>query len=154
MSIELRTFSSGDTDYISKLNANASDIQAAINALQQQAGSAGPGTAVAAGYFLDAIFNRADCLIGPGSYFVIQAHTSVTVKKGGMYIGTSKTVVASPNDFEVNFIGQVYGQKYITIDALGLITSTRSMGLSTPCFGWACGFAGGDPGGAGVVGRG
>ena len=68
MALDLNTFASGDTDYIAKMNQNVAAIESAINALQLQAQAGGPGTALAAGMMMHALFNGADALIGPESY--------------------------------------------------------------------------------------
>jgi len=119
MAIDLREFASGDTDYIAKMNANVSDIENAINALQAQAAAAGPGTAIAAGLFMVALFNDADCLIGPDSYFVTQHATTLTVDPGAMYIASTGVVVRLYTQTSINMAGQTAGQKYIVVDAAG-----------------------------------
>ena len=129
MAIELRTFASGDQDYIAKMNSNVSTIQAAINALQQQAGAAGgPGTALSAGLFMDALFNGEDGLIGPGSYAIDLGATTLTVAPGAMYLATAQTVVQSFVEATLNFIGQTAGTHYIIVSSSGVPSRQSSLG--------------------------
>lgn len=126
MAIELQTFASGDTDYISKLNANMTTLTDAINALQQVAAAAGQGGVVSAGLFLDTLFNHTNGLIGPGSYKPTFSATTVTVAPGGMYLASTQTVVTSLNNVPLNFLGQTSGTYYVTVTGgTPTITSAR-----------------------------
>jgi hypothetical protein len=120
MAITLRTFASGDTDYIAKLNANVSAIKAAIDALQSQAGGAQGVNEVTVGAFWNALFNDADTLIGPDSYFPTQGSSTVNVAPGGFYIAETQTPVQSLNIVTLNFSGQTPGTYYITVSSTGL----------------------------------
>jgi hypothetical protein len=122
MSIELRTFASGDTDYISKLNSNVSTLTAAINGLQAQAGAVGAGTPLSTGAFLMSVFNNADGLIGVAAYKPVQSATTILVGIGGMYLAASQTIVASYVPVTLNLIGQTPGTKYIVVDSGGFPT--------------------------------
>jgi hypothetical protein len=119
MAIELQEFASGDTDYIAKLNANVAALTEAIDGLQVQIGSVGGGSAVSAGMFLDAIFNRADALIGPTSYVPTKSATTLTVAPGGMYLAQSQTVVTSFSNVPLSFVGQPAGTHYIVVQSTG-----------------------------------
>jgi len=119
MAIELNTFASGDVDYIAKLNANVAALEQAINALQQQAGAGGAGSAISAGFFLDALFNHADALIGVSSYKPTQSSTGLTVAPGAMYLADVQTVVQSFGSITLNFTGAVPGFYYVVIDGVG-----------------------------------
>ena len=121
MTIVLNNFASGDTDYISKMNSNVSEITAAINALQAAAGGGGPGTAVSAGLFMDALFNQSDCLIGPESFVVTQHASTVSVAPGTLYMADQKTVVASYAEQSLNFAAQTARQYYIVVGGGGIV---------------------------------
>jgi len=121
MSIELQTFASGDTDYIAKLNADMADIEAAINALQQQAdASAGGSSPLSLGLFFSSLFNGADALIGPNSYKPTIAATTLTVAPGGMYLQSYGGVVSSFTDTPLNFVGISVGTHYIVVSEAGI----------------------------------
>jgi hypothetical protein len=130
MAIELRTFASGDVDYIAKLNANVAALEQAINALQQQAGAGGAGSAISAGFFLDALFNHKDALIGVSSYKPLQSATGLTVAPGAMYLADVQTVVQAFTNTVLNFTGAVPGFYYVVIDGAGTPTrrDTREAG--------------------------
>jgi len=121
MAIELQTYASGDTDYIAKLNSNASIIQAAINALQAASAAAGgPSPVVSAGLFMSALFNGEDCLIGTNSYVPELGATSLEVATGSMYMSANQSVVMSLIPYTISFLAQVAGTYYIVIDATGV----------------------------------
>lgn len=119
MAIELQTFASGDTDYIAKLNANVAALENAITGLQVQVGSVSGGSALSAGMFLDAVFNRANALIGPTSYFPTKSATTITIAPGAAYLAASQTVVSSFNNVPLSFVGQPAGTHYISVDSTG-----------------------------------
>jgi hypothetical protein len=128
MAITLRTFASGDTDYIAKLNANVSAIKAAIDALQGQAGAAGGVNEITVGTFWNALFNNADTLIGPDSYWPTQGSSTVNVAPGAMYLATTFTPVQKTTLTTLNFSGQTPGTYYITISSTGLPTFSSVFG--------------------------
>ena len=130
MSIDLKTFASGDTDYIAKLNSNVSNITAAINALQTQAGAAGAGggAPLSSGMFFVALFNNADALIGPGAYKPTPSGTNLSIAAGGMYIAQSQTLATLLAATTLNFAGQTAGTKYINIDNSGLPVLATAQG--------------------------
>ena len=132
MAIELRTYASGDTDYISKMNANVSDIQNAINALQNQAAAGAGGNSISAGMMMSALFNGEDALIGVGSYKPTASGTTLNIAPGGMYLGATQSAVASFNTVPLNFAAQSAGVKYIVIDPGGFpqISATQTDGTS------------------------
>ncbi len=119
MAIELREFASGDTDYIAKLNANVAALKAAIDALQLQAGSASGVNEITVAAFWDALFNSADCAIGPDAYYPTQGATTASVAKGGFYLAEIQTPVKKDIATVLNFAGQTAGTKYITISSTG-----------------------------------
>jgi hypothetical protein len=119
MSIELQTFASGDTDYISKLNANVAALTDAINALQTQIGSMSGGSALSTGMLMNTLFNGADALIGTTSYSPQKRATTLTIQPGGMYLVTSQTVVSSFIAVPLNFTGQSAGTYYIVVATSG-----------------------------------
>ena len=144
MAIDLKTFASGDTDYIAKMNSNVSALTAAINALQAQAGAAGAGTAISTGIFINSLFNGADCLIGAESYQPTQDVTSLSVAGGGMYLAGGTVVVQSIAPTTFNFTGQTYGRKYIVITNTGLptLSSSPDAGAAWSVFWTGSAFAG------------
>jgi hypothetical protein len=132
MAIELNTFASGDIDYISKMNANVAALEAAINALQQQAAAGGgAGSALSAGFFLDALFNHKDALIGVNSYKPTQGATGLTVAAGAVYLADVQTVVQSFASATLNFTGAVPGFYYIVIDSSGFPTRRDTLVAGT-----------------------
>lgn len=130
MTIELRTFASGDTDYISKMNANVEAIKAAIDALQSQAAGAGGVNEITIGMFWESLFSGADCILGPGSYKVTQHASTVTVAPGTMYMADQQTVISLFSEATLNFQGQTSGLYYIVAGSTGtpVISSTQSPG--------------------------
>jgi hypothetical protein len=119
--ITLRTFASGDTDYIAKLNQNSSTIKAAIDQLQAQAGAAGGGGgSISIGTFLGALFNSADALIGPSSYVPSQSGSTLTVSPGAMYRQSTQSVVNKLTSSTLSFVAQPTGTYYVVIDSAGL----------------------------------
>lgn len=120
MAIELRTFASGDTDYISKLNANISTLTQAITSLQAQMDALNVGGGDASvGVFLGAVFNYADALVGPSSYKPTQSASTVSVAPGGMYIQSVMKVVQSLTSVSLSFAGQADDTYYIVVDGTG-----------------------------------
>ena len=128
MAIDLRTFASGDTDYISKLNANMEALKAAIDGLQRQAGAVAPGSAASSGQMVDALFNNNDALIGPGSYLLLTHASTVTVDPGAMYLAEQQIVVSSYVRVTINFLGQPAGTHYIVVDTAGVPGRSDSAG--------------------------
>jgi hypothetical protein len=122
MAIDLRTFASGDTDYIAKLNENYATIKAAIDQLQVLSGAAGAGSSASAGYMMDALFNHADALIGTNSYLPTYSGGSLFVNPGAMYLADTQTVVQWFAGTMINFGGSTARTYYVVIDASGLPT--------------------------------
>lgn len=120
MAIEIRTFASGDTDYIAKLNENYAIIKAAIDQLQVMAGAAGSGSAASAGYMMDALFSHADALIGPGAYAPTYSGGLLLVDPGAMYLADLQTVVQWFGVTELNFGGSTAGTYYVVVTGTGL----------------------------------
>lgn len=146
MAIEIRTFNSGDTDYIAKLNANYATIKAAIDALQGAVASAGAGSAVSVGFFMDALFNSADSLIGTDSYGLTVASTSVDVAPGGMYLAATQVAVANLAPVNLSFVGQPSDTYYIVVDGAGVpsVSDTQDAGAAWSLV-WNGGAFVGDP---------
>lgn len=124
MAIELRTFASGDTDYIAKLNANSSAIKAAIDALQAQvaalsANGGGEGGGASLGLLMMALFNNADALIGPMAYQPTLVGSTATIAPGAMYRASSTAVVASLAAVNIGFGGLPAQLYYIVVDSVG-----------------------------------
>lgn len=119
MAIDMRSFASGDTDYIAKLNQNFDAIQAAIDLLQLQASSSNTPAATV-GLFFDALFNSTDVLIGTESYVPEQSGSNLTVSPGGMYLTASQSIVASLLNTIINFSGQTSNTYYVVVDSAGL----------------------------------
>jgi hypothetical protein len=121
MAITLQDFVSGDTDYISKMNANDATIAAAINSLQSaivgMSGGAGSSATVAA--FLDALFGSVTTLIGAYSYKPTGSGSDLTVAPGACYRASSLTVVQSIAPVVLSFTGLTAGTYYIAVDAIG-----------------------------------
>jgi hypothetical protein len=130
MTIELRTFASGDTDYISKMNANVEALKAAIDALQSQAAGAGGVNEITVGMFWESLFSGADCLLGPGSYKPTQHASTVTVAPGTMYLADQQTVISLFSETTLNFQGQTSGTYYIVAGSTGvpILSGTMSAG--------------------------
>lgn len=124
MAIDLQTFASGDTDYIAKLNSDMSQIEDAINALQQaQGGQAG---SYSIGQFLTGIFQNQSGLIGMNSYKPSQSSTTeLAIEAGAFYKGSLQVVVATGGGL-ISFAGQTPGTYYIVPDASGAPTRTTT----------------------------
>lgn len=119
----LLTFANGDTDYIQKHNANYSNIQSAINALEALAGAAA-STAANPGGFLSALFGSSVALIGSGSYAQGTSGTSLTFTSGFCWRPTLPAVVSKSSSSTVAFSGVTAGTYFIVVDASGAPTRT------------------------------
>jgi hypothetical protein len=127
MTIELRAFASGDTDYIARLNANNATLKAAIDALQAQiAAATEAGGAISAGLMINALFNNADALIGPGAYEPSLSGATATIAEGAMYLVEPNVVVSSLFPVDLNFGGQSANTYYIVVGASGIPTFETS----------------------------
>jgi hypothetical protein len=114
-------------DYIAKMNQNVSTLTEAINQLQTQAGAAaGAGSAMSTGMFMNALFNGADALIGPGSYVPSQSGSTLTVSAGAMYLAAPQAVASSPLIVTISFLGQTAGTHYIVVDSTGTVSRQGS----------------------------
>lgn len=120
MPIDLKTYASGDTDYIAKMNANVAALTTAINQLETQMGAIGGGSQLSIGMLLEALFNGADALIGPDSYKPVASGTTLNVAPGGAYVNATQTVVASFSTRPLNFSGKPAGTYYIRVDPAGI----------------------------------
>ena len=92
---------------------------------------------------MDALFNNADCLVGPGSYAVTQAATTASVAPGAMYLAATQTVVSYYIPTTLNFAGQSPGTYYIAVSVAGVpaISSTLVAGTIYSVM-WAGAFVG------------
>lgn len=117
MSIDLQDFGYGDLDYIVKLNANMSAIEAAINSLQAAASSGG---SLDTGKFYEVLFGGQTTLIGITSYVPTGVSATLTVSGGGAYRSTSLTVVSFLAPTDLDFTGESAGTYYVDIDSAGL----------------------------------
>ena len=81
MAFSLRSFASGDTDYVAKLNNNDNDIVNAILALQAAVGGGGGGASIAL-LLLGLFGDSAACLLGIASYAPSTGGSNLTLQPG------------------------------------------------------------------------
>jgi len=122
MPITLRTYASGDTDYIAKLNYNAATVQAAINALEVLGGGGGGGDSASVNAFFYNLFGGTTTLIGPNSFKPAISGTTLIVAAGGAYLASLGTVVNSLAPQTLTFAGQPAGTYYVNVNSLGGVT--------------------------------
>jgi hypothetical protein len=124
MALAILELLNGDTNYVSKHNANYSNIKAAVEALQAAIGSSGPGggapESTAISY--EALFGNANAVIGVGSYLPSDSPTSHELKiaPGYAYVEAQDAVVTRTTEATLNFLGQTTGTYYIHVDSTGL----------------------------------
>jgi hypothetical protein len=118
VAIELQAFSSGDTDYVAKLNNNNNVVQSAINGLQTVSGAT-QNSSTSANAFFPAIFGTNAVLIGRGSYACVISGTTVVLAAGSAWNPLTSTVVSKSVPQTLNFAGQTAGTHYIVLDATG-----------------------------------
>lgn len=134
MTISLHTFASGDSDYISKLNADNAAIKAAIEALQASAGAgvvSGATNNVPKG--LQYIFDRKG-IIGTTSYKPTTGVLSgpsyyLVVAVGGFWDGSA--LAYQDNSLSLSMSSKTTGTYYVNVDSAGSPSVSASAGSRT-----------------------
>lgn len=119
----LQTFSTGDTDYIAKHNANYAAVKAAIDALEAQLSGTATGAASLPALFF-ALFGPQTAVIGVGSYACSGSGSTLTVQAGHAWLAGSQTVVRKSTSTTISFSGLSAATYYITVGGTG--TPVRS----------------------------
>lgn len=124
---ELQTFANGDTNYISKHNANNANIKAAIDALEanlsgQVAAAAGPGSA------FTALFGLTAAIIGIESYAMSSSGATLTVAAGFNWKPSIPTVVRNLAPATLSFTGLSAATYYIYADQTGAPVRSTTAG--------------------------
>lgn len=120
MAISLLQFSSGETGYIAKMNANSSTIEAAINALIDAGGGGGSGT-FTIGAFLKGLFNNTTGIIGEGSYKpTIASVDTLSIAAGACYKAPLELTVRSTVPTILSFASQPAATYYVVPDPIGI----------------------------------
>lgn len=123
--ITLQTFASGDTNYISKHNANYSTIAAAINSIQTQLGvQSGTGNSQSAGF--QAMFGTANAVIGADSYKATGSGTDLTVQSGFVWIPSTNTLATKATSTVLSFSGLAAATYYVVVGSDGEPTRSDS----------------------------
>jgi hypothetical protein len=118
MTIQMATFSNGDTNYVAALNGNFATLAALLDAVNniiagQITASQGPGAAYAA------LFGETVAVIGVGSYATSGSGSNLTVAGGFVWKPTMLTVVRSLSGATIDFTGQPAATYYVTVDGTG-----------------------------------
>lgn len=122
MAIDLQDFTSGDTDYIARLNGNNSIIEAAIAQVQTSlSGLSSQGT-ITVGQLYDALFKGVTTLIGTDSYLPQVSGTTLVCKRGGAYRSVSLDVVSTPVAVTLYFAGKPAATYWLTLTSSGILT--------------------------------
>jgi hypothetical protein len=124
---ELQTFSNGDTNYISKHNANYANIKAAVDALEnnlagQIAAASGPGAA------FYALFGPTAAIVGVESYAMSGSGDTLTVDAGFQWKPSIPTVVQNLTPATLPFTGLSSATYYIYADNTGAPVRSATAG--------------------------
>lgn len=116
--MSMLTFANGDTDYVSKLNANFSNLQSGLDTVDsllagQIQSVFGPGAA------FTALFGTENAVIGAGSYLSTGSGTDLTVAAGYAWLPSLATVVKKDTTTPLSFSGQPAETYYVSIDQSG-----------------------------------
>lgn len=117
MSIQLKRFANGDTDYVSKHNSNAEIIEATIESLQNYVSQGNGETNFAIGF--RALFGEDGSLIGADSYKCTRSDTTLTVQGGYCWRPSLDAIVYKAVETTINFSGVAAGTWYIVVDLTG-----------------------------------
>lgn len=125
---DLQTFANGDTNYISKHNANYANIKSAVEALEanmaaQVAAASGPGSA------FDALFGPTSAIIGAESYAATGSGETLTVAAGFAWKPSLPKVVRNPAPATLLFAGLAVGTYYIYADQTGAPVRNSTAGV-------------------------
>jgi hypothetical protein len=123
--MSMLTFANGDTDYVAKLNANFTNAQSALDALNnllagQIQAALGPGAAYTA------LFGSTVAVIGAGSYESTGASTTLTVAAGYAWLPSLSTVVTKGTSTALSFAGQAAATYYVVVDQTGAPSRSAS----------------------------
>jgi hypothetical protein len=118
MTLSIQLLANGDTNYVTKHNANLANIKAAVEALQallsaQISYASGPGGLLNGQYGSDV------ALLGGTSYEPSESGSTLTVAAGAAWIPSASTVVLKASSTAFSFVGQPSDTYYITADASG-----------------------------------
>jgi hypothetical protein len=120
MTTPILTFANGDTNYVSKLNANFAAIGPAIDTLISQMGSVTSGTLTQLSA-LQALFGTQLSTIGAGSYLPTGSGSTLTIAPGYAWLPASLTVVSSSGT-SFDFSSVAAGTYYTHISPTGSST--------------------------------
>lgn len=131
----LQTFASGDTDYISKHNANMALLQATIGVLETRInGAANSETNWTA--WLDAMYGSGIVLLGTDSYEPTASGTSIVVAAGTAWIGAAQKIVTSASPQTISMAGYPAGTYYVVINSAGTPSVSASNTNAVYSFLW------------------
>lgn len=123
MAITLNRFATGDTNYVSKMNTNATIIEAAVNNLQLQVGTLGGGGGGGNGG-LDEIYDRSG-IIGISSWEpTLISDTDLSFTSGSIWMLNTRTRVQTVLDQSITFVGKAVDTYFINVDAAGTVTAS------------------------------
>lgn len=133
MAITLNRFATGDTNYVSKMNTNATIIEAAVNNLQLQVGTLTTGGGGNGG--LDEIYDRSG-IIGISSWEPTQiSDTDFSFTSGSVWLTNTRTRVQTVLDQSVTFVGKSINTYYFNVDPAGTVTiSTAAIANGVPIY--------------------
>ena len=129
----LSTFAAGDSDYISKMNADNAALKSAIDALESLVGGATGLSAANVPKGLKYIFDRLG-IIGKGSYKPVAATLTgpsynLTVALGGFWDGS--TLAYQDASTTLSMSGKSTGTYYLNVDTAGSPSVSTSAGSRT-----------------------
>jgi hypothetical protein len=113
--IVLLDFSTGNTDYIARHDANNAALRLSINALQTAISTTGANV----GPYLNALFGIQTAFIGSASYAQTTATTIMTLQSGYVWRPDLGKIVNKFSTTDINFSGQSAATYYIVVDATG-----------------------------------
>jgi hypothetical protein len=119
MTISLQYFSTGQTNYVSSLNANNDTIAAAVASLQTGLSAVSGVGALSIGTAFNALFGDTVSVIGASSYACSGASTTLTVQPGFAFVPSLGQVVRKASSTAISFAGLTAATYYIRLDATG-----------------------------------
>lgn len=132
--ITLNTYANGDTTYVSKMNADNSTVQTAINNLLASAAASSVTDWLTA---MTAMYGATITRIGFSSFKVTTSGTVATVAAGYAWLPSASAVVQLSAAVGLDFSGYASGTYYITLSSLGIPTISSSSGYNLSVVVWS-----------------
>lgn len=116
--MDLNRFSNGDTNYVTKHNANADALEAETASIRSSL-AASMGAAVSIGAAFPALFGTSPAVVGANSYKCTGSGTILTVQAGYAWLPAAAMVVSRLTSATLDFSGLAAATYYVSADATG-----------------------------------